>query len=332
MLARRGAADGARAGGAVPRGSECLDPACRPPAATWNDRRIQALEGVDAAAAPAIRPAIPAYWARARLRHAEALAGARSTEARRAGAGDGVAARRGGAIRELALVDRGVLAPEDLDTYDDVAVRVAASRWATERPLSAARAARRFTVAPRGDGESCVRVGGTSKGAKARVLAERCTYGVVWSASLRWSPAGNVATMAVQPLPAWTELWVIRRGVAPANDVTAADAPANAADGGAWSIEPLVAATVEPEAGYVEAAGFSPDGAHLLVVREARGVGHPPRRFQVLSVATLAVEKQAGSADKLLSFKRWSAAWWRAGTLALRWLRAIYLSQGLPPP
>jgi hypothetical protein len=107
---------------------------------------------------------------------------------------------------------------------------------------------------------------------------------------------------------------VIRRGAAPANDV---GAPA-AASAPLWSIEPLVAATVEPEAGYVETAGFSPDGAHLLVVREARGIGHPPRRFQMLSVAALTVEKQAGSADKLLSFKRWSAAWWRAGTLALR--------------
>ncbi len=53
-------------------------------------------------------------------------------------------------------------------------------------------------------------------------------------------------------------------------------------------------------------------------MREARGIGHPPRRFQMLSVPALTVEKQANAADKLLSFKRWSAAWWRGGTLALR--------------
>jgi hypothetical protein len=298
-------------------GGECLDPAL--PAAerrAWNDRRIQALESVDGAAAPAIPPVIPAYLgARVRLRHAEALAWRAFDEARRAGAGEASARAEGGAIRELALADRGVLAPEDLETYDDVAVRVASSRWASEVPLKSPARRTSITVAPRGDGESCVRAV-EGEGAKARVLVERCTYGVVWSASLRWSPVGNVATLAVQPLPAWTELWVIRRGAAPANDAGAPEAAASAASG--WSIEPLVAATVEPDAGYVEAAGFSPDGAHLLVVREARGIGHPPRRFQMLSVPALTVEKQAGNADKLLSFKRWSAAWWRAGTLALR--------------
>jgi len=53
-------------------------------------------------------------------------------------------------------------------------------------------------------------------------------------------------------------------------------------------------------------------------VREARAPGQGRRRFQVLSLATLSVEKQAGDADRLLAFKRWSAAWWRTGTLALR--------------
>lgn len=305
-------------------GGECLDPAL--PAAArrvWNDHRIQALEAVDLAG-------VPAYLAgRARLRRAEALAWRAFDEARRGGpASDASPRTEAAAIHELALVDRGLLAPEDLDTYDDVAVRVAASRWATEGPVKSTGARRTsITVGPRGDGESCVRVVETGAGAAggapapARVLAERCTYGVVWQSALRWSPAGNAATLAVQPLPAWTELWVIRRGAgaaAPKN--VNANSPAN--DNGnasvVWTIDPLVPAIVEPEAGYAEAAGFSPDGAHLLVVREARGDGHPPRRFQVLSVATLAVEKQANSADRLLGFKRWSDASWRAGTLALR--------------
>jgi hypothetical protein len=102
--------------------------------------------------------------------------------------------------------------------------------------------------------------------------------------------------------------------VAPANGNAATPGPVTSA----WSIEPLVPAASDPEAGYVETAGFSPDGAHLLVVREARAPGRMQRRFQVLSLATLAVEKQAGGADRLLAFKRWSAAWWRTGTLALR--------------
>jgi hypothetical protein len=140
------------------------------------------------------------------------------------------------------------------------------------------------------------------------VLAERCTYGVVWQSALRWTAGGALATLAVQPLPAWTELWVLRR----------TGDPAAAAAAAAWSIDVLAPATTEPEVGYVEAAGFSPDGARLLVAREARVAGRVARHFQVLTSPTLAVEKQAGSADKLVAFKRWSSPTWRAATLALR--------------
>ena len=291
----------------------------------WNDRRVDALGGVDPAA-------LPAYLAgRLRLRRAEAFAWRAFDDARKGGlagdgsGGEGAARAEGAAVRELALVDRGVLAPEDLDTYDDVAVRVAAARWAVEIPPREA-GKRRFRIAvePRAAGESCVRVfevgaaSGAGAATSARLVGERCTYGVVWPSALRWSPTGDAATIAVQPLPSWTELWVIRRGQA---TPLAALAPANGNAPPAavtWTIEPLVPAASDPEAGYVESAGFSPDGAHLLVVREARAPGHAQRRFQVLSLATLAVEKQAGGADRLLAFKRWSAAWWRAGTLALR--------------
>lgn len=138
---------------------------------------------------------------------------------------------------------------------------------------------------------------------KAQPLAERCTYGVVWLNALRWAPSGTAATIPVQPLAAWSELWVVRR---------AGDA--------SWVFETLTPATTDPDVttGYVESAGFSPDGARLLVVREARGGGQVTRRFQVMETATLAVERWAASADKLGAFKRWSAPSWRAGTLALR--------------
>ena len=124
---------------------------------------------------------------------------------------------------------------------------------------------------------------------------------MVWPSALRWSPSGTTAAIAVQPLPAWTELWLLRQG----------------ADGG-WTFETLTPATTNPDVGYVEAAGFSPDGTRLLVVREARVGGQLTRRFQVLATPTLAVERWAARADKLGAFKRWSAPAWRAGTLALR--------------
>ena len=288
-------------------GEECLD-SSTPTAErrAFNDRRVEALGAVD----PAL---LPAHLAgRLRLRRAEALAWRAFDQARRPQTGDAAGQSEGAAVRELALTDRGVLAPEDQETYDDVTVRVAASRWAAEvAPRDSGKRRTTVVVVPRAPGESCVRVVETSGGAGAdpagaRVLGERCTYGVVWKSALRWSPTGTTATIAVQPLPAWTELWVLQRGDAQA----APDAP--------WTIEPLVPASTEPEVGYVEAAGFSPDGARLLVAREARTAGHIQRRFQVLSLPALTVEKQASTVDKLLAFKRWSAAWWRSGTLALR--------------
>jgi hypothetical protein len=54
------------------------------------------------------------------------------------------------------------------------------------------------------------------------------------------------------------------------------------------------------------------------VVRDARVAGRPTKKFQVLSASTLGVEIQCGDVTKLSAFKRWQAAWWKAGTLALR--------------
>ncbi len=223
-------------------------------------------------------------------------------EARR-GHADAAARAEAAAIRELALSDRTLLAPEDVELYEQVAVKVAASRWAAESP-PAEKPGRpsALAFAPRAPGETCVRLEVRTTPSPP-IAAERCTYGVVWPSSLRWSASGTVATLAVQPLAAWTELWVLRRG----------------ADG-KWAFETLTPATVDPDgaAGYVESAGFSPDGKRLLVVREARAAGHPIRRFQVLASATLAVERWSQNADALAAFKRWSAPTWRAGTLALR--------------
>ena len=282
----------------------CRDPA-QPPteARLWNDRRLRALESIDFAAANAI----PASLAgRVRLRLAEALAWRAFDEARQSH--DAAASRaEAAAVRELALCDRGVLAPEDLDLYQEIAVRVAASRWATETPpKDTGKRTVAVTYVPRAPGETCVRVverTGDRPGAAAsnRTLGERCTFGVVWQSALRWAPSGTAATLSVQPLPAWTELWTLRR----TND-------------GSWSFDTLTPATTDPDVGYVEGAGFSPDGNRLLVVREARSGGHVTRRFQVLTTAALSVEKWASSADKLVAFKRWSAPSWRAGTLALR--------------
>src|SRR5438094_279056 len=85
------------------------------------------------------------------------------------------------------------------------------------------------------------------------------------------APSGAVA-LPVQPPSGWTELWVLRRAA------------------GAWRIDVLTPAAAHPERGYVEAAGWSPDGTKLLVVREARVDRELRRRFEVLSTDTLAIE------------------------------------------
>ena len=94
----------------------------------------------------------------------------------------------------------------------------------------------------------------------------------------------------------------------------------------------LAPAAIDPELGYVELAGFSPDGTSLLVAREARmtgPLGQPDtlapwvaRSFQILRVdernGGLTVEKQASHLDNFVTFRRWAAASWQRSTLALR--------------
>src|SRR4029077_6764235 len=95
----------------------------------------------------------PALLGRVRLRRAEAFAWRAFDEARR-GNLDPAARAEGTAVRELALTDRGVLAPEDLDVYEDVAIRVAAPRWATEpEQKQAGKRAGDVVFAPPGEGE-----------------------------------------------------------------------------------------------------------------------------------------------------------------------------------
>jgi hypothetical protein len=276
----------------------CADPA-QPPAEArrWNDRRLHALASIDFAASNAL----PGFLAgRIRLRHAEALAWQSFDEARQ-GHAEASSRAEAAAMRELALCDRGLLAPEDADLYDETAIRVAASRFAVELPPKDHHERRtQVSFVPRAPGETCVRVTDSVR-EQSNPLAERCTFAVVWPSALRWASSGDLATLVVQPLPAWTELWVLRR----AND-------------GTWGFETLTPATADPEVGYVESAGFSPDGRRLLLVREARAAGHLARRFQVLDATFLKVEKWASNADKLVAFKRWSAPSWRSGTLALR--------------
>jgi hypothetical protein len=202
----------------------------------------------------------------------------------------GAAKSADAAASAYARVDKAELADDDAGDYQSAALAVAASRWAA-MPVVEQKLA--LDVAAGQPGETCVAI-------KAKAADKRCTYGQVWTASLRVAPSGTAATLAVEPVPGWLELWLFRR----------------AADG-SWASEIIAPATDGPDLGYVELAGWSPDAARAVVVREARVDGAFRRTFQVVEVSTLEVVKQATTLAGT-GAKSWTTADWRGRTLALR--------------
>ena len=285
------------------------DPACVDPALTGTARetlvawQADALEKADLSA-PTASSLAPWLVNRLRIRRAAVQAELAYARARKHD-DKGATAAAAAAVHELALVDKPELADDDALAYDEAAVRVGAVRAAAEaRPATAARAIV-VNFVPGKPGETCAQV--TQAG---RVLVAHCTYAVVWPSSLRMSPRGDALTIAQSPLPGWTELVIVRRG----------------ADG--WTARTMAPAAVDPELGYVEAAGWSPDGTRLLVAREARmtgPLGQPntlapwiARSFQIVRADDLVVEKQAAHLDNFVSFRRWATPDWHRSTLALR--------------
>jgi hypothetical protein len=141
-------------------------------------------------------------------------------------------------------------------------------------------------------------------------LVEHCTYGVVWPSSIRVAPHDAGVVVIVEPLAGWNELLLLHPTAA------------------GWTADTLTPATIDPELGYVEPAGFTPDGVHLLVAREwcASGpLGSPHtttprvrRLFQLVAIDGARVEKEASTLAALPTFRRWHSAEWQRGTVALR--------------
>jgi hypothetical protein len=198
-------------------------------------------------------------------------------------------------------VDRAHLTEADHPAHQRAALHVATARWAREEPGARGGRARLAIALARGEqGQTCIRLLGPKENTR---LAERCTYGVVWPASVRTSPDGRQLAVAVQHLSGWVEQWVFHR---------------TAAGAGGWQLARLAPAATEPELGYVEVAGWTPDGKRLLVVREALVEGKLRRRFQILSASSLSVERESRAARGLRRFRRWCSAGWKRDTLALR--------------
>ena len=159
-------------------------------ARAWNDRRMQALQSIDYPAEAALPAAL---LGRVRLRRAEAFAWRAFDEARR-GNLDAGGARRGG--RPFTSWRSPTAACSRPRTSTSTRRSRFASRRRAGRPSraqkqAAGKRAVDVVFAPRGEGETCVRVVRGATPARREPLGERCTYGVVWQSALRWAPSGD---------------------------------------------------------------------------------------------------------------------------------------------
>ncbi len=286
------------------------DPACVDPALPLV--QIEALvhwqAGVTADAVKVAAPALTdEHRAALTIRRAVVLAQLAYQEQRHDHA-DQAAAAGAEAMKLIAGVDRAQLS-DDLDgAWQEAGVRVNVVRWATDAPVKPRARDVQVALEPGTPGQTCIVV----RSPHTDEL-RHCTFGVVWPSSVRIAPAGNAVTVAVQPLPSWSELVLLQRNKK--------EHPAPKADVYEWTAEVMTPSTVDPDLGYVEQAGWSPDGAHLLVVREFRvpapGSGIR-RRFQILTTASQVVEKEASTLANFPSFRRWQSPDWTGSTLALR--------------
>lgn len=293
---------------------ECQDPKLRAPERMQMDEwRAAVLTHADPAVVPAylanrLRLRSASLWSgiayqRARAaQHADADFAAASLPSAQAGAAK--AAQR--ALADLAGIVKTELTDEDMAVYDDAAMRVNASRWAAAwapdaSHTDAASGADRPTLiaTPGQSGETCIALIDRKNGPD-KPLARRCTYSLVWLASATLNREGNALALAVQPMPAWRELWVFRKETQ------------------GWSINVLPPASASPELGYAEFAGWAPGGTQLLVARESRSEGKYRRSYELLRMTDLGIERQAGEASMLGAFQRWQDPAWKRDSVSLR--------------
>ena len=276
----------------------------------WRWRRRKREPGTIAASRRCSRSIIrsraalpPALLGRVRLRRAEAFAWRAFDEARR-----GNARRRPRAPRRRPFASWRSPTAACSRPRTSTSTKRSRSAWRrragrpSRRQKPAGKRAVDVAFAPRGEGETCVRVVQT---AAERQDADRSAS----AARTAWS--GRARCAGRRP-GRWRPSPCSRWRPGPSSGSCAAAATAT------WTFETLTPATADPDnaVGYVESAGFSPDGGRLLVVREARAAGQVTRRFQVLDAATLVVESWAAQrrqAGRLQALERALVAGRNAG-------------------
>jgi hypothetical protein len=216
--------------------------------------------------------------------------------------GDAAAAAAQRALAEFGRISKNELTDDDARLYSNAAMRVNASRWASfPAPAAEAKPGPRpqlLTMAGQ-PGETCILLVDAKHDAQ-RPLAKRCTYGIVWTGSATLNREGSALALAVQPTDSWRELWLFRKS------------------GAEWSVRVLPPATISPEVGYAEFAGWVPGGREMLVAREAQGEGKYSRNFEQLRLDTLAPVRQSSDPAALGAFQRWQDPAWKQTSLSLR--------------
>ena len=264
-------------------------PDCLNPRATVREQeardawRQQVLGQVDAATL------VPHWKNRLLMRRAAVAASLAFAQARRGAASEAVPA-----LAEFAGIAPTELTEDDQAAYADAAMRVNAARW-----LGTSASARDFgnvtlALQPGAEGERCVELKDAGK-----LAARRCSFGQVALASASLNREGRALAVAVQPLDGWRELWVFQK---------------EAGKNGGWRIDVMPPAPAQPGLGVAEFAGWVPGGTQMLLAREFRAEGKYRRSFEVVSLATLAAERQSPEPALLGAFQRWSDPAWRGGS------------------
>ncbi len=260
---------------------ECLNPRATPRETQARDAwRQQLLAQVDPAA-------LAPHWKhRLLMRRTAVSASLAFAQGRDAAA----------ALSEFASIAPTELTEDDQAAYNDTAMRVNAVRWlgATE-PEQRDLGPVQLALLPGAEGERCIELREAGK-----LAARRCSFGRIALASASLNREGRAVALAAQPLDGWRELWLFIK------------------EGKTWRLEVLPPAPAQPGLGVAEFAGWVPGGQQVLVAREFRAEGRYRRSFEVVSLATLAIERQASEPSQLGAFRASADPAWRRDSPARR--------------